>query len=60
MEVVDATGNRVWEAAAQARNGKIAEPMTKSLPSGQYYVRLYLPAGALLREFTLQVAGNRN
>jgi hypothetical protein len=57
MEVVDATGHRVWETVTQPRNGKIAQPMTKVLSAGQYYVRLYLPGGQLLREFGLQVAG---
>jgi hypothetical protein len=60
MEVVDATGHRMWETVAQARNGKIAQPMKRALPVGQYYVRLYLPDGPLLREFSLQVAGSRN
>jgi hypothetical protein len=61
LEVVDATGHRVWETVAEARNGKIEQPMTQALRGGQYYVRLYLPGGGpLLREFSLQVASSPN
>jgi hypothetical protein len=59
MEVVDATGHPVWETVGQARNGSITQPMTNALPAGQYYVRLYVPGGPLLREFSLQVTGHR-
>ena len=55
LEVVDVAGKPVWETVAQARNGKITESIAKGLRAGQYYVRLYLPGGPLLREFSLRV-----
>ena len=55
MEVVDATGTAVWETAAPVRDGKITPAVEKALPVGQYYVRLYLPGGRLLREFSLKI-----
>jgi hypothetical protein len=59
MEVVNATGQPVWDTVTQARNGKITQPMRKALAAGQYYVRLYVPGGQLLREFSLQVGGGQ-
>jgi len=55
MEIVGATGKPVWEATAHAQNGKITQPTAKGLSTGQYYVRVYAPGGALLREFSLGV-----
>jgi len=55
LEVVDGSGNRLWEAVARPHNGAIEEPMTKPLATGQYFARLYLPSGQLLREFSLGV-----
>jgi hypothetical protein len=55
MEVVGATGKLIWETIAEARDGKIVQPVAKALPVGQYYVRLYLPGGPLLREFSLKI-----
>jgi hypothetical protein len=59
MEVVNATGQPVWDTVTKARNGKITQSMRKALAAGQYYVRLYVPGGQLLREFSLQVAGGQ-
>jgi hypothetical protein len=55
MEIVDPTGKPVWQAVAHPENGKITQPTTKGFTAGQYYVRLYAPAGALLREFSLGI-----
>jgi hypothetical protein len=54
LQVVDAAGKTMSETAATARDGRIVQPMSKPLGAGQYYVRLYSPAGALLREFSLR------
>jgi len=55
MEMVDATGKSVWQAVAHPENGKITQPTTNGFTAGQYYVRLYAPGGALLREFSLGI-----
>jgi hypothetical protein len=55
MEIVDATGKLMWQAVAHPENGKITQPTTNGLRAGQYYVRLYAPGGALLREFSLGI-----
>jgi hypothetical protein len=55
MEIVDATGRLVWQVVAHPENGKITQPTTNGLRAGQYYVRLYAPGGALLREFSLGI-----
>ena len=55
MEIVAVTGKPVWEAVALPENGRINQPTTKGLSAGQYYVRLYAPGGALLREFSLGI-----
>ena len=54
LEVVTATGKSVWQVAAIPKEGKIAQPLSKGLAAGQYYVRLYGPRGELLREFGLR------
>jgi len=55
MEIVNATGKPVWHTLAHPENGKITQPTTNRLLVGQYYVRLYAPGGALLREFSLGI-----
>jgi hypothetical protein len=55
MEIVSATGRPVWEAVAHPENRRITQRTTKGLSAGQYYVRLYVPGGALLREFSLGI-----
>jgi hypothetical protein len=58
MEVVNIAGQPVWETVAQGRDGKMAQALPKGLRAGQYYVRLYLPEGTLLREFSLRVVAH--
>lgn len=48
VEVVDATGHRVWFGGTPAR-------VTKGLPPGVYWVRLSTDAGEPLREYGLSV-----
>ena len=55
MEIVGATGKPVWQAVAHPENGKIAQQTTNGFTAGQYYVRLFAPGGALLREFSLGI-----
>jgi hypothetical protein len=55
MEIVGATGKPVWEAVAHPVGRTLTQPTTKGLAPGQYYVRLYAPGGALLREFSLGI-----
>jgi hypothetical protein len=55
LEIVESMGKHVWDAVAVPEGGKITKATTKSLGSGQYYVRLYAPNGELLREFSLAV-----
>jgi hypothetical protein len=55
MEIVGATGKPMWEAVARPEGLSLTQPTTKGLAAGQYYVRLYSPGGALLREFSLGI-----
>jgi anti-sigma factor RsiW len=55
VEVVDPRGRRVFESAADRRDGRVG----MSLPArtaGLYFVRLLAPDKTLLREFSLPVA----
>lgn len=47
VEVVDTNGRRVWFGGTPAR-------LTKGLPAGTYWIRLFAESGELLREFGLQ------
>jgi hypothetical protein len=56
LEIVDLKGRRVRQGTiARAQDG-IGVP---GLGAGQYFVRLYLPAGELLREYGLQISEPR-
>jgi hypothetical protein len=48
VEVVDATGQRVWSGGIPAR-------LLKGLPSGIYWVRLLTDSGNWLREYGLKI-----
>jgi hypothetical protein len=52
LEMVDATGAAVWQGTATARDGK-AEAKIPQTKAGAYFIRVYSPAGGLLREFGL-------
>ncbi len=47
VEVVDTNGRRVWFGGTPAR-------LTKGLPAGTYWIRLFAESGELLREFGLR------
>jgi hypothetical protein len=47
VEIVDATGRRVWFGGTPAR-------LTKGLPPGVYWVRLSTDKGESLREYGLR------
>jgi hypothetical protein len=52
LEIVDQTGRTVRQATyARARNG-VKVP---GLNAGMYFVRVYMPAGELLREYGLEI-----
>jgi len=55
LEIVDAAGHRVFESAAAPANNKLQITVSKGLPGGFYYVRVYAPGAELLREYGLQV-----
>ena len=56
LEIVDQTGRPVRQGTmARAQNG-IRVP---GLGAGLYFVRVYLPAGELLREYGLQISETR-
>ena len=54
VAIVNAAGKSVWQAEVISQSGEITQPLSKGLGAGHYYVRLYSPAGALLREFSLR------
>jgi hypothetical protein len=58
LELVDRSGNRVWQATVSARGSKADFKVPGTQP-GVYFVRLYRPPGELLREYGLEVAGRR-
>jgi hypothetical protein len=55
MEIVGATGKPLWEGEAHSEGRSLTQITNRSLVTGQYYVRLYAPGGALLREFSLGI-----
>ena len=54
MEMVDRSGNRVWQATVPARGSK-ADCKVPGTRPGVYFVRLYRPPGELLREYGFEV-----
>jgi hypothetical protein len=58
LEMVDRSGNRVWQATVPARGSK-AEFKVPGTRPGVYFVRLYRPPGELLREYGFEVEGRR-
>ena len=54
VEMVDATGNRVWQGMVAADNAK-ATAQVPPKNRGAYFVRVYTPSGEILREFGLEV-----
>ena len=59
LEIATVTGEREWAQPVQDRDGWLEATTPRPLPPGQHFVRLYLPGGALLREFSLRVGQAR-
>jgi hypothetical protein len=57
LEVVNVSGQVVWQGRAEVRDGILVAPTGRSLDAGQYWVRVYSenPERSLLREFSLLV-----
>ena len=58
LEMVDRSGNRVWQATVTARGSKADFKVPGTQP-GVYFVRIYRPPAELLREYGLEVQGRR-
>ena len=58
LEMVDRSGSRVWQATVPARGSKADFKVPRTQP-GVYFVRVYQPAGQLLREYGVEVDGPR-
>jgi hypothetical protein len=52
LEIVDQTGHAVWQGAFVQAQARIQVP---GLSAGLYFVRVYLPAGELRREYGLEI-----
>lgn len=57
LEIVDAAGNPALQSRAVAQNNKLQIIIGRGLTAGAYFVRVYAPAGELLREYALNVHG---
>lgn len=55
LEVVDAAGNSAWEEEVKV-SSQFATASVPAQKPGSYFVRLYSPAGELLREYALAIA----
>ncbi|MGA2723270.1 MAG: hypothetical protein ABSG79_12765 [Bryobacteraceae bacterium] len=58
VEMVGRSGNRVWQAMVPARGSRADFKVPRTQP-GVYFVRVYRPAGELLREYGFEVEGPR-
>jgi len=54
LEVADSGGGVVWRATVSPKDALISTVVARKLGAGRYWVRLYHPAGALLREYGLE------
>lgn len=55
LEVVDRNGKGAWQASVKPAGNRIERALDTQLAQGVYFVRLYAPAGELLREFSLRI-----
>jgi hypothetical protein len=55
LEVVNDTGKRVWRQTVAATSAGTPAANISQIAHGAYFVRLYSPAGELLREYALEV-----
>jgi hypothetical protein len=54
LEIADSGGGIVWRATVSPKDALISTVVARKLGAGRYWVRLYHPAGALLREYGLE------
>ena len=54
LEVADSSGAPVWRATVSPKETLISTVVATKLGAGRYWVRLYDPAGALVREYGLE------
>jgi hypothetical protein len=57
MEIVDAGGHPAFQSNGSPQNARLQATLTRGLAAGAYFVRVYTPAGELLREYALIVRG---
>jgi hypothetical protein len=57
LEIVDAGGHPAFQSKASPRNDSLRITLTRGLPAGTYFVRVYTSAAELLREYALIVRG---
>ena len=55
LEIVDAGGRPAFQSTEALRNNQLQATLASGLAAGAYFVRLYNPAGELLREYALNV-----
>ena len=55
MEVVDQSGDRIWNGEFVTSAAAYDLHLNKSLRAGTYWVRVNAPGGAALREYELPV-----
>ena len=55
VEVLNATGASIWTGLADGGPSGVRVNVTQRLPQGDYFVRLYSPAGKMLREYGFRV-----
>jgi len=55
LEIVDAAGRPAFQSSEALLADKLQASLPQGLPAGAYFVRLYNPAGELLREYALTV-----
>ncbi|MEK7751738.1 MAG: hypothetical protein AAB654_07460 [Acidobacteriota bacterium] len=54
LEVADSGGAVMWRATVFPKDALISTVVARKLGAGRYWVRLYDPAGALVREYGLE------
>ena len=55
LEIVDAGGRPAFQSNGSPRNNRLQAALPRGLAPGVYFVRVYAPAGELLREYALTV-----
>lgn len=55
IEVVNASGGRMWEGPAARAEGRLVVRVPRKMEAGAYWVRLYDSGGGLLEEFGLRL-----